>query len=489
MRRHSSPVCGISGLLRRSVYSLGWAGLVICAAIYVYRGFYLPLHTTGYGYDFTGPYEAAYALAHHAPLHVYDVSQQRRFNDAVLHLPSGPSDFRWTPQIAALLIPLGLLPYGVAHVLWFFLSQMALAVSLLLLAQCLSAAIAPDVVGQRAGVLTRLRSPYIAFAALFCAATLSQPITDSLRLGQSTFLLLVGFSLLMYGEVFEHPIVAGCGLGLAILIKLFPAVLLVYYLWRGRYRLCVAAFGFIVALTVLTLPLTGFHLYVEFAQAITTYQDQTNAGPVNLSFYHALIVLASAILWPGQPEPAHGLLTMLALLICVMPLGVLPVVYGWPSFLRRYIGSSTVVGFWGGSAHGAKQLRDGYGQAHRAMLATAWGTCVALLVEPIDWIFYYVLLLLPLAALLADATWIDWVRSPSVWRFWVVGLVAYVVGTVPLPLDSRTAPSMSALYVVGIAVRPVAVLVLWSMLGLRVWFDNAATWRSPFQQPVEGGAV
>ncbi len=487
--RRSSPVPGISGLLRRSIYSFGWAGLVICVAIYVYWGIYLPLHTSGYGYDFTGPYEAAYALAHHSPLHVYDVLQQRQFNDAVLHLPSGPSDFRWTPQIAALLIPLGLLPYGVAHVLWFLLSQVALVASLLLLAQCLSAAITPDAVGQRAGMLTRLRSPYIAFAALFCATTLSQPVTDSLRLGQSTFLLLVGFSLLIYGEVFEHPVVAGCGLGLAILIKLFPAVLLVVYLWRGRYRLCVAAFGFIVALTVLTLPLTGFHLYVEFAQAITTYQDQTNAGPVNLSFYHALIVLGSASLWPGRPEPAHGLLTMLALLICVMPLGVLPVVYGWPSILRRYIGRSMVVGFSGMSAHRAKQVCDGYRMAQRAMLATAWVTCAALLVEPIDWIFYYVLLLLPLAALLADATWIDRVRSPSVWRFWVVGLVAYVLGTAALPLDSRTAPPMSVLYVTGIAVRPVALLVLWGVIGLRVWSGNSATWRSPFRWLREGGAV
>lgn len=173
---------------------------------------------------------------------------------------------------------------------------------------------------------------------MFCAVALCQPITDGLRLGQSTPLLLLGFALLLYGEVFERPILSGCGLGLAILIKLFPAALLAYYLWRGRYRLCAAALGFIAALTLLTLPLTGLHHYADFVQAVTTYQDQTNAGPVNLSLYHAIIVLSSALVRPGQPESAHGPLTTLALLICIALFGALLVAQGWPDILRRASG-------------------------------------------------------------------------------------------------------------------------------------------------------
>ena len=108
--------------------------------------------------------------------------------------------------------------------------------------------------------------------------------------------------------------------------------------------------------------------------------------------------------------------------------------------------------------------------AHRQLLATAWLICAALLIEPIDWIFYYLLLLLPLVALLADATWINGrARSISAWRFWLVGLAAYILATVPLPLDSRTAPPMSVLYVTGIALRPIALLALWCVSGWRVW--------------------
>ncbi|HEX8037414.1 MAG TPA: glycosyltransferase family 87 protein [Ktedonobacterales bacterium] len=465
MWRLSFRVPGAPHSLRRSAYVIGWAGLLLCLAVYAYWGVYLPLRAAGHGYDFTGPYEAAYALVHHAPLQVYDVPQQRRFNDAVLHLPSGPSDFRWTPQTAALLMPLGLLPYGVAHVLWFLLSQVALMASLVLLARCLAVAVAPEAVaGMRTGIPARLRSPRIAFAVLFCAAALCQPVTDSLRLGQSTPLLLLGFALLIYGEVFNRPVMAGVGLGLAILIKLFPAVLLVYYLWRGRYRLCGAACGFIIALTVLTLPLTGPHLYVDFVQAITTYQDQTNAGPVNLSLYHALIVLASAIARPGRPEPAHGMVTMLASLICAALFGVVLVAQGWPSVLRRYRRGSVVAGLSARAMVDAKKLQDGHAVAYSRVLATAWVTCAALLVEPIDWIFYYLLLLVPLVALLAQATWIDRKRFPSAWRIWLVELAAYLLATVPLPLDSRVAPPMSALYVVSIALRPVALLAVWGVL-------------------------
>ncbi|HEX6543027.1 MAG TPA: hypothetical protein VF040_14815, partial [Ktedonobacterales bacterium] len=79
--------------LARRLWAFGsFFCLLLCLGVFSYWGVWLPLHSNGY--DFTGPYEAAYALAHHAPLRVYDVPMQRVFNDNVLHLPDGPSDFR-----------------------------------------------------------------------------------------------------------------------------------------------------------------------------------------------------------------------------------------------------------------------------------------------------------------------------------------------------------------------------------------------------------
>lgn len=433
---------------RLALYSF----LVVCLGVYGYLGVYVPLRAGGY--DFTGPYEAAYALAHHAPLPVYDVAQQRIFNDAVLHLPQGPSDFRWTPQVAALLIPLGFLPYGAAHFIWFLLSQAAFLASLLLLSRCIAVAVGSTGPGGRG--LLPLSSTRGAFATLLCFAVACQPVTDSLRLGQSTPLLLLGFVLLLYGAIFDHPVLAGCGLALAILVKLFPAALIPYYLWRGRYRICAAAAGAIAALTLLTLPLTGTSMYVAFAQAVNTYGDQPNAGKVNLSLYHALLVGPSALLRPGQMEPSHGVPTLLSLLICVLIYAVFLVLHGRPSLLSR------LVHFGGSPTPLTVRVGNDAVRARRELFATGWTMCTLLLLEPVDWIFYYLALLIPLGYLLVRVQAV----GSQVWNGWngrllLAGLLAYLVATFPLPLDSRTAPYTSLAYVVGICLRPAAVLALW----------------------------
>ena len=427
--------------------------LLLCIGAYGYLGIYVPLRAGGY--DFTGPYEAAYALAHHAPLPVYDVARQRLFNDAVLHLPQGPSDFRWTPQVAALLIPLGFLPYGAAHLIWFLVSQAAILTSLLLLARCMVAA-----ADRRGRGLPPLSSTIEAFATLLCFAVVCQPLTDGLRLGQSTPLLLLGLALLLYGDLFEHPLLAGCGLALAILVKLFPAALLPYYLWRGRYRICAVAVGAIAALTVVTLPLTGAGMYGAFAQAINTYGDQPNAGKVNLSLYHALLVGPSALLRPGKMEPSGGVPAALALLACVVIYAVFLLLHGKPALLSRR----------GSIEHGATSTTAPAGydaaRAPHTLLSFGWAMCALLLLEPVDWIFYYLILLIPLGYLLValQAVWSDGGWRGPVGRLALMGLCAYLVATLPLPLDSRIAPYTSLAYVVGICLRPTAVLALWLVL-------------------------
>ncbi|MGH2515702.1 MAG: glycosyltransferase 87 family protein [Ktedonobacterales bacterium] len=426
--------------------------VLLCAGIYGYLGIYLPLRAGGY--DFTGPYEAAYALAHHVSLPVYDVAQQRLFNAAVLHLPQGPSDFRWTPQTAALLIPLGFLPYSAAHIIWFLVSQAATLASLVLLARCVAAA-----AGAHNRTLLPLSSTGGAFATLLCFAVACQPLTDSLRLGQSTPLLLLGFVLVLYGTIFDHPLLAGAGLALAILLKLFPAALIPYYLWRGRYRICAIAIGAIAALTILTLPLTGAAIYGAFARAVNTYGDQPNAGKVNLSLYHALLVGPNALLRPGQMEPSGGVAAALALFICVGTFAVFLLLHGRPALLSRRARNGAGERFMEPPPLSAT-LR-----ARRELLTFGWAMCALLLLEPIDWIFYFLALLIPLGYLLVQLQSLrvrPW-RVPE-GRLLLVGFLAYLAATFPLPLDSRIVPYTSFAYVVGICLRPIAVLVLWLVL-------------------------
>lgn len=457
-----------AGGLRRGV---ALACVLVCLAIYGYWGVWLPLHATGY--DFTGPYEAAYALVHHAPLQVYDVPAQRAYNDAVLHLPDGPSDFRWTPPTAVLLIPLALLPYRVARLVWWVLGQAALIAALWLLARCVAACISFRTKTSIAAPARRQESETgngsvsagatcQALLVLCCAAAIAQPVTDSLRLGQSTTILLLGFALIAYGEVFDQQTLAGLGLGIAILDKLFPAALLLYFLWRGRYRVCAAAVALVAGLCVITLPVTGFGMYGAFVQGIRTYSNTPNAGPVNLSPAHAIIVGASALFRSGQPEPATGALPALAALVCAALFGALLLAQGRPRALdwfRRH-GESASPGTAGGAGAFAT-FRDNLPTARRQLFAVSWAVCSLLVLEPIDWIFYYLLLLIPLAWLLTRPDRpTDKPSAPGGW--WLAGLLAYFVATLPLPLDSRTAPPMSPAFVAGICVRPAALLVLWA---------------------------
>jgi glycosyl transferase family 87 len=412
-------------------------GLALCVGVFGYWGVWLPLHS--YGYDFTGPYEAAYALAHHARLQVYDVTMQRVFNKRVLHLPDGPSDFRWTPPSAALLIPLGLLPYPVARILWWIMSLAALLASLWLLARSVATS------AQRLG---RSVPVWAATLLLFGAAACAQPITDSLRLGQSTTFLLLGFAMVVYGEVHHRPGMSGVGLAIAILDKLFPGILLVYFFWRGNYRLVLVTLAVLAALIVVTLPVTGIAMYGAFVQALRTYSNQPNAGPVNLSLYHALIVLIGALLSPSAGEPTSGIIPSLALLVGVASFGALLLAQGMPDIVRRRLSPQP------------DAQSDGRSPT-MPLFAVSWAVCSMLLVEPIVWIFYYVLLLVPLAWLLTTAFSGRANNGTRIHWWWLVGGVGYLIATLVFPLDPRTAAPMSAAYILGICAHPLGLALVW----------------------------
>lgn len=81
-----------------------------------------------------------------------------------------------------------------------------------------------------------------------------------------------------------------------------------------------------------------------------------------------------------------------------------------------------------------------------------------LLIEPIVWIFYYVLLLVPLAWLLATKPTDN---NGRIRWWWLLGVIGYFIATVVFPLDPRTAAPMSIAYVLGICAHPVGLALVW----------------------------
>jgi hypothetical protein len=102
-----------------------------------------------------------------------------------------------------------------------------------------------------------------------------------------------------------------------------------------------------------------------------------------------------------------------------------------------------------------------------------------LLLGPITWVFYYLLLLIPLAWLLLRVSLLWGGQRSDGWTLpFAVGLICYLLATVPLPLDSRTAPAMSLTYVLAVCLRPFALLGVWLSL-LRMHVVMRAGGRSP----------
>ncbi len=94
------------------------------------------------------------------------------------------------------------------------------------------------------------------------------------------------------------------------------------------------------------------------------------------------------------------------------------------------------------------------------LFAVSWAICSLLVVEPIVWIFYYILLLVPLAWLLT-ALVTDGRNRGRAQGWLLVGLIGYFIATLVFPLDPRTAAPMSAAYVLGIAAHPVGLALVW----------------------------
>jgi hypothetical protein len=94
------------------------------------------------------------------------------------------------------------------------------------------------------------------------------------------------------------------------------------------------------------------------------------------------------------------------------------------------------------------------------LFAVSWAICSLLVVEPIVWIFYYILLLVPLAWLIT-ALVTDGPGRGRAQAWLLVGLIGYLIATLVFPLDPRTAAPMSAAFVLGITAHPVGLALVW----------------------------
>ena len=291
------------------------------------------------------------------------------------------------PAATALTLPFGKLSYPDALQLWNLLTFPLFLVSV-------------GLVLRELGTHLRLWSVFPAIVLLL----LFDPLYQQLAQGQLNFLLLFLITLAWVADRHGRIGWAGVALGLAAGLKLYPAFLFAYFLFGGRRRALLTggiAFFAVNGLALALLGIAEFQTYIrEVVPSLSNYRSSWE----NLS-------VTGFWLRIFDPQPHEH----------VIPLVAKPLVAKVLVFASQVV--ITMVVAWRAWSAKSVAARDG-----------AFATAVAgmVLVSPIAWTHYFVLLVMPIGLVwqrLRDRP-IRWVMVTAFVILWLPGhyIVALTLG-------------------------------------------------------------
>lgn len=184
--------------------------------------------------------------------------------------------YGYPPQFAVLLSPLGALGLGPAKIVWLISGGVLFVASLWMLATIL-------VPRDQAGVRQRF------FLFSLAIAALSHPLYLEVQFGQSNVLILflaVSTFYLRYER--GNSWLAGVPIGIAIILKMSPAAIALFFLLRKDWRLNLSALLTAVAGTLLTAAVAGWDVLLRYPfqslPAMMKVTTQFGPAPWNSSF-------------------------------------------------------------------------------------------------------------------------------------------------------------------------------------------------------------
>ncbi|MEM5329986.1 glycosyltransferase family 87 protein [Paraburkholderia sp. JHI2823] len=160
--------------------------------------------------------------------------------------------YGYPPQFAVLLSPLGALGLGAAKIIWLVSGGVLFIASLWMLAAILM----PD---DQADARRRF------FLFSLAIGALSHPLYLELQFGQSNlliFFLAVSTFYLRYER--RNSWLAGVPIGIAIILKMSPAAIALFFLLRKDWRLNLSALLAAVAGTLLTAAVAGWDVLLRY---------------------------------------------------------------------------------------------------------------------------------------------------------------------------------------------------------------------------------
>lgn len=417
-------------------------------------------------YDFSFYYVAALALRENPHVNIYDLSVMPAVANAH-HLFLAPGQLAYPLLLPIALIPLTLVSFETASRIWFFFNLLLWVLNAALLVYWLregllgslatapasrDAALPAPESDARAPLMARLRVGWrelsdasrFALIAGFYVALGYGPLIQAQTLGQSSMLMLTAFLLAPLLVRRGRPELAGALLTLVALIKIFPALLIVYYLVQGRWRV---ALGAAVSFALLMVGMTAV---VGWAGILTMRSLLSAASASVLSTYQneslARVPMWITIELGGRPGAAGATLgdLLIAGIALAFALGLV-----W----LRWRGQSRVSG-------------------EQELLGYCWALCTMILISPVTW-EHYDSWLLP-AILFSLGVVIRQARGRREIVAGLLILLALVLtfGDLPLGYDGTQTLSLGPA-ILGhplrpffMLLRPLGALLLWSATGL-----------------------
>ncbi len=255
------------------------------------------------------------------------------------------------PTAVLISLPFGLLNYQDAHAAWNLCSLALLALTL-----------------WRVSVALSLRWNLAGWSAVLGLLLVCDPLRQTINQGQLNLVLLWLLAETWIADRQGRPLLAGWWLGWAAAIKLFPVFLFLYFLMRRDWRAIAAGVVSCAAVMGLTTAILGWQAHVDYVTlAMPALRSMRDAwGNVSLdAFWARLFDAPSSVVEAWQTLPAWRIagtvLSSLALL-------------GW--LIARLRNSDRF-----------KTDDAGFSLCVVAML----------LLSPITWAHYFMLLLVPLA--------------------------------------------------------------------------------------------
>lgn len=269
------------------------------------------------------------------------------------------------PTANLLALPLARLDYQDAVLVWNLFSLAALGVSLWL-------------IGRELGLVW---SPWMIFPVV-TLLLLCNPFRQQINQGQLNAVLLLLLTGVWMADRRNRLVWAGVLVGAATTIKLFPALLIVYFAFRSRWTAVFLGIATVAAITVLTAALVGTDAYRDYAFEALPEVAWFRAAWPNAS----IAGFWSKLFDPALYKPRDW---------CqIVPLSSNPKL----AFGGCLISDAVILGML---AQAVRRCRS----QPAADLAFGLTLLAMLLLSPITWDHYFLMLAIPLGLL--------WVRLPA----------------------------------------------------------------------------